>query len=541
MNKNLLRFLVIALIFFYPIHLRAAMQSDDSLKQVNWIHYDPVDDSLAGISLNKAYQLLQGRPSKTIIVAIIDSGVDIKHDDLNGNIWVNEDEVPGNDIDDDRNGYIDDVHGWNFIGGQEEDVIYDTYELTREYVRLSKKYGEKNEGKGDEFEYWGKIKADYSEAATKAMNGYDYYNQLMHNIPRYFNLVKSYLDADSLTYQAVSSVTSEDSLVNEALSMVAKLLTFYGDNPSVDAVIKGMSKGKDYYEYQVKYGYNQEFDPRSVVKDNYADPRERIYGNNRSHNYSGDMGSHGTHVSGIIAANRYNDLGTAGIADNVRIMPIRTVPSGDERDKDVANSIYYAVDNGAKVINMSFGKDYSPYREVVEKAIRYAASKGVLIVHAAGNDAKNVDENDNFPTKRFIRGSKTADNMIEVGASSMNLGEKLTASFSNYGKNRVDIFAPGVKVWSSMPQQEYGASSGTSMASPVVAGVAALLMEYFPELSAQKIREIILSSAWRFEGEVLKPGTNDLVKLNDLCASGGIINAYEAVKIAMNTVSVGSR
>jgi cell wall-associated protease len=513
----------------------------DSLKQINWIHYDPSDDSVGGISLNKAYQLLKGRPSKTILVAIIDSGVDIDHEDLKDHVWTNEDEIPGNGIDDDHNGYVDDVHGWNFIGGRDGDITDDTYELTREYVRLSKIYKDKSDVKDKEFEYWEKIKSDYEEKAGKTMGEYENYKEMVHNVPRYFSLVKNYLDTDTLTSDKLDNVTSSDSVVEEALTLVSRMITYYGNNPSVKTLVKRMSQGLDYYENQVKYGYNPEYDSRSIVGDNYTKVDERNYGNNHCNTFSGDQGSHGTHVSGIIAADRNNNKGTIGIADNVKIMAIRTVPTGDERDKDVANAIYYAVNNGAKVINMSFGKDYSPHREAVEKAILAAQKKGVIIVHAAGNDGKDVDTEPNFPTKRPIKGKKEAWNMIEVGASSMNLNEKFTASFSNYGKERVDLFAPGVKVWSTMPNQEYKPSSGTSMAAPVVTGVTALLMEYFPELSSQKIKEILVKSTWKYDGDVYKPGTKEKVKLTDLSSSGGVVNAYEAVKMAMNTLKIPTR
>jgi subtilisin family serine protease len=277
------------------------------------------------------------------------------------------------------------------------------------------------------------------------------------------------------------------------------------------------------------------------VQDRYSNVREKYYGNNECGDFSGDSGSHGTHVSGIIAADRQNEIGILGIADNVKIITVRTVPSGDERDKDVANAIYYAVNNGARVINMSFGKDYSPQRETVEKAIRYAMKKDVLIVHAAGNDAKNIDVEDNFPTKDYMKGDNEAWNMIEVGAASQSLSPMLAASFSNYGKGRVDLFAPGVKVWSTMPGDEYKAQSGTSMAAPVVAGVAALLMQYFPELNAKQVRDILLQSTWPYKGYVNIPGTKNEVLLDSLCATGGIVNAYQAVKMALNTSRIPAR
>jgi subtilisin family serine protease len=222
-------------------------------------------------------------------------------------------------------------------------------------------------------------------------------------------------------------------------------------------------------------------------------------------------------------------------------MALRTVPSGDERDKDVANAIYYAVDNGASVINMSFGKSYSPDRQIVEKAIRYAEKKDVLIVHAAGNDAENKDVIMNYPTRQFIRGNRETSNMVEVAASSRNLDDQLPAKFTNYGKSTVDLFAPGVAVYSTMPENQYKASSGTSMASPVVAGVAALLRSYFPELTAKDTREVLMQSVVPYEGEVYLPGTDEKVLFSDLTISGGIVNAYQAVKIAQNRIKLSTR
>ena len=287
--------------------------------------------------------------------------------------------------------------------------------------------------------------------------------------------------------------------------------------------------------------YNTDFDPRPLVNDNYQDKKERIYGNNRVYDYSGMMGDHGTHVAGVIAANRDNNIGARGVADNVKIIPLRTVPNGDERDKDVANAIYYAVDNGAKVINMSFGKPYSPDRAIVEKAIRYAEKKGVLIVHAAGNNKEDKDVIDNFPTKKFIKGKKQAWNVIEAGASTRYWNEKLTAKFTNYGETSVDLFAPGVYVFSTLPGNNYKKSSGTSMAAPVVTGVAALLFSYFPELSAREVKEVLLESVMKYDGEVYLPGSKELVDFPSLSITGGLVNAYEAVKIAQNKIKLEPR
>ena len=543
MKKTYSRVLVycIAVLVVFSINQVRAADDRDSLMTIQWIQLDPREDHVAGIGLNKAYQLLEGRPSKKVRVAIIDSGFDLDHPDLKNKFWVNKDEIAGNRIDDDGNGYIDDMHGWNFIGGPEKNVVYDNYELTREYKRLAGKYADVEEGRGDEFEYWKEIKDQYESGLMEAEMGFSRYKSILRNIPRYYQLLENYLDVNTLSYDNVMSISTEDSVIEEAASLIGKLLKHFGDGANVSSMVEAMEKGYEHYDYQLKYGYNLDFDPRAIVNDDYSDKKQKYYGNPDVGDFSGMMGSHGTHVAGIIASIRDNNLGAIGIVDNVEIMALRTVPNGDERDKDIANAIYYAVDNGASVINMSFGKSYSPDRKIVEKAIRYAEKKDVLIVHAAGNDAENKDLIMNYPTRQFIHGNREANNMIEVAASSMNLGEQLPAKFTNYGQKTVDLFAPGVQVYSTIPGNQYRASSGTSMASPVVAGVAALLRSYFPELSASEVRNILMKSAVPYDGLVIEPGTEEEVPFETLTISGGIVNAYEAVKIAQNMIKLSAR
>ena len=317
--------------------------------------------------------------------------------------WTNEDEIPNNGIDDDNNGYIDDVHGWNFIGGPEENVVYDTYELTREYKRLKSKYGNNINESNKEYEYWVEVRDEFKYKRQKSEETLLKYSEIISNIPRYYNLLLSYLDTDSLTFEAVNAIESEDTIINQAIAQIGKLLKYFGNTVSYETMVSVLTPAEEHYLYEVNYGYNLDYDPRSLVNDDYENKKERYYGNNQVDDFSGMMGDHGTHVAGIIAADRENNLGARGVADNVKIIPLRTVPNGDERDKDVANAIYYAVNNGAKVINMSFGKHYSPERATVEKAIRYAQKKGVLIVHAAGNDKENKDIVDNYPTRKYIK------------------------------------------------------------------------------------------------------------------------------------------
>ncbi len=498
----------------------------------NWFNLDAQDDNVNGVSTEKAYEYLKGRESKTVIVAVIDSGTDIEHEDLKNVVWTNTAEIAGNGIDDDNNGYIDDIHGWNFIGGKDgNNVGPDTYEVTREYKRLLPKYENKKESKKADYLYWVRVRDAYLEDAEKAQTQYAFYDSLRSSIIRYNQLLTAYLDVEKLTVDELSKVETEDEIILAASEFMGNLLPRVGDTPMED-VAESLDGAVEHFGNQANYSYSLEYDTRKIVGDDPSNLKEVGYGNNDVIGTDTDN-FHGTHVSGIIAASRGNGIGIDGIANNVQIMAIRAVPDGDERDKDVANAIRYAVDNGALVINMSFGKAFSPNKSYVDDAIKYAESKGVLLVHAAGNSGQNTDEENNYPTKNIGK-KKVASNWIEVGASAWGEDGKLAASFSNYGKVNVDLFAPGVQIYSTAPGNKYKNAQGTSMASPVTAGVAALLLSYFPELSAVDVKDILMKSVRTFDGlMVTKPGTKDEeVDFAELSVSGGIVNAYEAVKLA---------
>lgn len=498
----------------------------------NWFNQDALTQQVNGVSTEKAYEYLKGRPSKTVIVAVIDSGIDIDHEDLKDVVWTNTDEIAGNGIDDDHNGFVDDVHGWNFIGGKDgHNVGPDTYEVTREYRRLQPLYENKKPSKKADYLYWVEVRDAYLADAEKAETQYKFYDSLQHSIGRYHQLLTAYLDVDSLTLETVKEVKSEDKVVTNAVQFMQFLLPRIQDTP-IQEVIESLDGAIEHYGNQVNYSYNLEFDSRKIVGDQPNNLKEVGYGNNDV--IANDTDNfHGTHVSGIIAAKRGNGIGIDGVANNVKIMAVRAVPDGDEHDKDVANAIRYAVDNGAQIINMSFGKAFSPHKAYVDAAVKYAESKGVLLVHAAGNSGANTDVAKNYPT-RLLGKKKVAKNWIEVGASAWGKDDHLAASFSNYGKTSVDLFAPGVRIYSTTPHNSYENAQGTSMASPVTAGVAALVLSYFPELSATDLKEILMQSVRSFDGlMVIKPGTKDeMVNFADLSVSGGIVNAYEAVKLA---------
>jgi subtilisin family serine protease len=515
----------------------------------DWFLRDPETDSLQGVSSEKTYAtLLKGKPSRTILVAVIDSGIDTDHEDLKEVIWTNEDEVPGNGIDDDKNGYVDDIHGWNFIGGKDGNVNEDTYEVTREYARLKPKFenvdekGVSKKQKG-EYEYWKKVQAKYERDSKFNREQYEQYNQ------EYVMYTNAYMTIDfcdsilsrklgkPVTKSSLASITATNDTVNFAKQTLTKVLEKVEEDIEVGEFLQELSfylgqlkEGVDHYRVAVEYGYNTDFNSRTIVGDNPENLYEKGYGNN---DVEGPDARHGTHVAGIIGASRNNTLGIKGIADNVRIMSVRAVPNGDERDKDVANAIIYAVDNGAKIINMSFGKSFSPNKIAVDKAVKYAESKGVLLIHAAGNDGDDLDKESNYPNRTFAGGGE-AKNWLEIGASSWGADADFVGSFSNYGKKSVDLFAPGVQIYSTTPSNTYEDLQGTSMACPATTGVAAIIMSYFPDLSATQVKEILRQSTRKFDGlKVVKPGDKVEVPFNQLSSTGGMVNAYEAVKLAM--------
>ncbi len=520
----------------------------------DWFLKDPETDHLQGVSVEKTYTtLLAGKPSKTVIVAVIDSGVDIEHEDLKDIIWINVDEIPGNGIDDDKNGYVDDIHGWNFIGGKSGNVNQDTYEVTREYGRLKPRFEnveEKKVPKKERGEYalWQQVKAKYDRDFKSNKDQYDQYNQ---QYQLYSNAYGTLSFCDSILSKSIGGKTVYKSMLatieapNDTILFAKETLTKVMENVEGDIAINEffdelqaylieLKKGVDHYTTAVEYGYNLEFNSRTIVGDNPDNLYEKGYGNN---DVEGPDARHGTHVAGIIGANRKNELGIKGIADNVQIMSVRAVPNGDERDKDVANAILYAVDNGAQIINMSFGKSFSPQKEAVDKAVKYAESKGVLLIHAAGNDGNDLDLKTNYPSKTRKDGSETKS-WLEIGASSWGVDENFVGSFSNYGKKSVDLFAPGVQIYSTVPNNEYEDLQGTSMACPAAAGVAALLLSYFPELTADEVKSILKQSTRKFDGlKVSKPGTAEEVPFSQLSVTGGLVNAYEAIKLAQATKS----
>ncbi len=536
---RLLKILALPVFIFFSFSLAAQNNIDTK----SWYLDDASTDSINGISLNKAYQFLKGKKSTPIIIAVIDGGIDTTHEDLKRILWTNKKEIPGNGIDDDHNGYVDDIHGWNFLGGKDgKDIDKASDERSRVYYSLKDKFDNKNINEDslnadDKWLYdeWKKAASEMTISSDEQMEVMmlDALDKTLH---KQDTVLQQELGKKEYSLNDLEQTQLQSSKGQQAKMSFLNILKL----EQVDTSTTNTALFADLEEYlaqkksQLQNKTTAPPDYRAeIIKDNYYDINDQYYGNN---DVMGPDADHGTHVSGIIAADRTNNIGINGIADNVQIMMIRAVPDGDEYDKDIALAIKYAVDNGAKVVNMSFGKGYSPQKKWVDEAVKYADDHDVLLVHAAGNESHNIDSVDNFPNPNFLYIKSKPGNFITVGAygdPKVDEGKPI-AYFSNYGKESVDVFAPGVKIYSTVPHS-YGYHDGTSMASPVVTGIAALIRSYFPQLSAEQVKYAIVKSVKPYTEEVNKPGdysSTDETTMDKISISGGFVNAEGAVEMA---------
>ncbi|WP_426059651.1 S8 family serine peptidase [Hymenobacter sp. B1770] len=523
------RLALLGLLTFTSFMARA--QTTEQLRR--WQHLDLKADGVPGISADRAYQeLLAARKPTPVLVAVLDSGIDSTHVDLKPILWSKPTEIAGNGIDDDKNGYVDDVRGWNFLGGKDgQNIAVETLEQTRIYAQYKAQFeGKKRRSlsAADQarFDVYEQAKASYQQDRAQENKQFSMLTGALESNTAAFERVKRVLNVALLDTATLRQATRSRPDVPSAASLDGFLRR--NNFASTDAALQSLNEALTHSRDRLEKSLNPDYNPRALVGDDLTNLTETGYGNPDS---QGPDATHGTHCAGIIAGVRSNQLGADGVAASVRIMSVRSTPSGDERDKDVANAIRYAVDNGAQIISMSFGKDFSPDKAAVDAAMQYADQKGVLLVHAAGNSSRDTDAGRNFPSARYLSG-QDIPNQITVGASSRLNTEQLVAEFSNYGKQTVDVFAPGVDIYSSTPGNTYGTFSGTSMAAPVVAGVAAVLKAYFPQLTPQQLKQIIMQSAVPYHTKVLKPGTKKSVDFATLSRSGGIVNLYEAVKLA---------
>ncbi|MCC3153092.1 S8 family peptidase [Hymenobacter sp. BT770] len=506
------------------------------LSSAQWYLKDPTLDKVPGVGATRVYnEILKTLTPQPVVVAVIDSGIDTAHVDLKTVLWTNPKEIPNNGIDDDKNGYVDDVHGWNFLGGPDgRNVNAETLEMTRIVAAGRKRFKGKTAAtvkptERTDFALYTKAEKAYSARLKEETERSEQVESMTGPLTMMVDNLKQALGVTTLDTTALRTIKTDDPNLRRATAGMLEMMRQTGA-ADTDALLKELSEGAKQERSMLDNSLNLKFNPRAdIVKDNPNDVTERYYGNNDLH---GPDPMHGTHVSGIIAAVRDNQLGVQGIAPNpVRIMVVRAVPDGDERDKDVANAIRYAVDNGAQIINMSFGKEFSPQRQAVEAAFKYAASKNVLLVHAAGNENANLDVTSNYPASFYIN-KTTVPNLLTVGASGPRDNAQLPANFSNYSKRAVDVFAPGMSIFSTLPGSKFGNESGTSMASPVTAGVAAVLKSYFPKLTAADLKRIIMQSARVHHTKVQVPGTDKMVDFSTLSVTGGVVDLYEAVRLA---------
>jgi len=512
--------------------LKMAPLTDAQYKM--WSSADLLTDTIPGMSVDRAYsELLQNRKGEKVIVAVIDSGVDIEHEDLKNVIWTNPGEIAGNGIDDDKNGFIDDIHGWNFLG----DIVAENLE----YVRIMRKLGPKFDGKTDasisasdrkDFALYQKAKAEYEKEVQQATANKAQYEGILAQVIPVHKRMTQKLGKQDYTKKDLADIVNPTAEEQQEIGLLTQMLNF-GD--TVPEVIKELNGGIEYFGNRLDSHFNMTKDFRTVLGDDPNDIKDSKYGNNDvdGPDPKKEDAKHGTHVAGIIAAQRNNGIGMNGIANNAEIMVVRAVPDGDEYDKDIALAIRYAADNGAKVINTSFGKYYSPHPEWVWDAIKYAAKKDVLIVNAAGNEGLDLDGIQVYPMDQELTGAEISDNFLTVGALNFKYGSEMVATFSNYGKSNVDVFAPGVKIWATTPLNTYEFLQGTSMASPNVAGVAATIRSYYPKLKASQVKQILMDSGLTSKTPVMLGGDESNVQnFPDISKSTKMVNMYNALIMA---------
>ena len=539
----------IFILFFLFINCKTILNKQSDFNKntdtfLFWHHKDFKIDSMPGISLEKWYNENSKKIKNKIIVTTIDSQIDLNHEDLKDQIWVNKKEIPNNGIDDDKNGYIDDVNGWNFIGVNDNNIQAFT---NFEFVRIIKKYKKQFELQ-DSTKYEGNQEYnEYKRALKKYQSEKKHYLRYLKEegvlISAYYSAkdtLKHYFTNEDYTYKQLDSLyqihkTSEKRFTervnedNESTRTFSDLIYYMRMIKKLNFTIDSMKKSSQHKDSIVNKLLNLEYDDRNKIK-NYQ--FEKGYGNNNVNSHK-KLNVHNTKVSSIIISKR-NNKGTKGFHSNILLMPLTISPFGDEHDKDISNAIYYAVDNGSKVINMSFSKEFSLNQEVVSKALKYAEDKNVLVIHTSGNTSSNIDFTPFYPTDfNYQDSTEIVKNIITVGSISNRMDKKMVSSFSNYGKNNVDIFAPGEEIYVAIPDNQYKYDSGTSLAAPMVSGTAALIWLYYPNLTVQEVKKIILESGVTIDKMVVKPGTeNEMVHFSELCKSGKILNTYNAMKMA---------
>lgn len=526
MNK--MKLLAFLMLFVLPEISKAQRES----YPLDWFLRDVEQDSMFGTGVHRIYkELLPGKKPASLIVAVIDSGFDTTAQMLRPVLWRNLGEIVGNGKDDDHNGYTDDIHGWNFMGTRDGDSqSRGVPEELRTYSWLLKTYkGDMRKMPQEErdlfvslYRTYGIRKVEYERESIEAQEKLKEIKRIKKQA--WFkkaykeHMVRKATEPVLTNEEKIEMLKAGKPLPRVELDTVEKILT------QERILLRTIESDKELFTIA--------FDIRKVIGDDPYDMNDRKYG----HPYFpiASCSKHGTHVASTIGGVQEPNSGVYGIAQGVQIMLLQVVPpGGDEEDKDIALAIRYAVDNGAKVINMSFGKytALSSTQKWIEEAMDYAAAHDVLIVRAAGNNSKNIDQVNVYPGRPSK--PETQACYICVGAHGSNLravdkNNKLVI-FSNYGKKSVDLFAPGHNIYSQVPGG-YAQQSGTSMASPVCAGVAALIRMYYPSLTAAQVKDILMKTVTPCN-QTCKFVRIPL-KFSDMSISGGMLNGYEAMKLA---------
>lgn len=491
----------------------------------NWQNKDIFKDTLAGISLEKAYnELLEGKSSKNVIVAIINTPIDINHEHLKNNIWINTAEIPKNNIDDDKNGYVDDIHGWNFMGNAKgENDIY----MQMEPTRLLKKFETLKENHADTTTYI-LAKKLYDSILEHSKKEYKSYSEI------YTAYIDAKKELSKKSYNDNYSIKQLDSIKNlhsddwYFQNIVTSLINF-------ERILGGENivYYNELYTKHINVLLNKEYKERAVTGDNPNDLTDINYGNGMVY-HNIDKLQQATSVAGLLIQS--SNSSTKGISPKIKLMPICVFGYGNAHDKDISLAIKYAVDNGAKVIYLGTNKLLSLKREWVFEAFKYAEERHVLLVAPAGNNSVNLTEaNYYYPNDNIYNGKEISNNFLLVGASTYEPNEKLVAPFSNYSNIDVDIFAPSAEIYTTKTNNTYDFQDSTSMAASLTSGVAALILSYYPNLTATEVKQIIMESGVSYDIMVNKPSTSkekELVPFSSLSKSGKIVNAYNALLMA---------
>lgn len=537
-------------------------QNEEQKKQadLDWYNCSFDKDGVYGAEVNKAYDFLKGKKiKKRPVVALIGSGMDIEHEDLKQAIWVNPKEK-ADGKDNDKNGLVDDINGWNFLGGKDGQVMEATMrEGDREFLRLKDKYADYIfDGKNYNKVIDGKLT---KVADPENIEEYNYYrNQVLPESPmagtysgwqltyilkayadKFDQMMKERFPGKELT-EADFSICYDPKAPRDSLSEVSFMMCAMGfgvyKTDKWETVYAGIKSGAQIEqakaEYERKVGQFGADGRKDIIGDNYLDINYNKYGNNVLLTADAAIG---TMEAGIIVAKRENGLGGNGIMDQAEIMTLRVAANGEPYLKDIALAIRYAVDHQADIIMLPVQNTLYPedQKKWISEALEYAESKGVFCITPAWEGAQDLAVETYYPN-RWMTGKKELTNLMVVCSSDKNGNPSMN---SNYGAKEVDLYAPGMEIYSTYTGDTYQSGTGLGLAAATTVGVAALIKAYYPHLTGTQIRNILLETVTsRKDAEVEKgiivdgKPTQDLFLFGDLCLSGGIINAYQAVVAA---------